>query len=237
MDIIEDFQENYGTGWIKLYRSIKNHWLFPKGKPLTNLEAWLLILLEVNHSPRKIQLGYDIIECKRGESINSLDTWAKMFHWHKSKVRRFFKLLEKDSMIVLNVCQKTTYLTVCNYDTYQGERIKDETIVKRKRNDSETIVTPNKNDKNLNNEKNDKELLFKQSIFTFRNEYSEKMLNDFFEYWSEKNKSGTKMKFEMQKTWDLNRRLKRWASNDFNNTNGKINNSDKIVYEPKDRIQ
>lgn len=212
MDILNDFQDNYGTGWIKLYRSIKQHWIFPKGKALTNLEAWLLILLEVNHSSQKVQLGYDIIECKRGESINSLDTWAKMFHWHKSKVRRFFKLLEKDSMIVLNVCQKTTHLTVCNYETYQGDRIKDETIVKRKRNDGETIATPNKNDKNVNNEK---ELLFKSEILKFNSEYDSKMLDDFFNYWSEWNKSQTKMRYQIEKTWDLNRRLKRWSSNNF----------------------
>lgn len=154
MDIANDFQENYGNGWIKLYRSIKNHWILPKNTPRTNFEAWLIMLLEVNHSGQKVQIGYDIIECNRGESLNSLDTWAKLFNWHKSKVRRFFKMLEKDSMIVLNECQKTTHLTICNYELYQGDRNASETQVKRKRNASETQVTPNKNDKNVNNDKN-----------------------------------------------------------------------------------
>ncbi len=39
--------------------------------------------------------------------------------------------------------------------------------------------------------------------------------NDFFLYWTEKNKSGTKFRAEMQKTFDINLRLKRWASNGF----------------------
>ena len=33
---------------------------------------------------------------------------------------------------------------------------------------------------------------------------------DFFSYWSEPNRSGTKMRFELEKTWDLNRRMRRW---------------------------
>lgn len=36
---------------------------------------------------------------------------------------------------------------------------------------------------------------------------------EFFEYWSEPNKSGTKMRFELEKTWDLKRRMNRWLQN------------------------
>jgi hypothetical protein len=155
MDKLEDFQENYGNGWIKLYRSIKNHWLLEKNRPLTFFEAWTFILLEVNHSGQELRIGYEVLKCQRGESLNSLDTWAKLFNWHKSKVRRFFKLLEKDSMVELKKCKKSTHLRVCNYDIYQGERNASETQVKRRRNASETDVTPNKNDKNVNKGKKD----------------------------------------------------------------------------------
>ena len=48
------------------------------------------------------------------------------------------------------------------------------------------------------------------------NKYSKQMLQDFYEYWSEPNPSHTKMRFELQKTWDVNRRLARWARNNFN---------------------
>lgn len=36
------------------------------------------------------------------------------------------------------------------------------------------------------------------------------MRKSFIEYWSEPNKNNTKMRFELEKTWDLNRRLLRW---------------------------
>ena len=39
------------------------------------------------------------------------------------------------------------------------------------------------------------------------------MLNDFFEYWTEPNKSHTKMLFETKQTWDTSRRLSRWERN------------------------
>ena len=140
-------------GWIKLHRSIIKHWIF---KDSDKFRAWILILCEVNHKEIKVNLGNKLINCKRGDSLNSLDTWAKLFGkgWNKSKVRRFFKLLESDNMIVTKNEQKTTRLTVCKYDSYQEVRNADETQVKRKRNASETQVTPNKNDNNIKNDNN-----------------------------------------------------------------------------------
>lgn len=142
MDELNDIQVNYKSGWIRIYRSIKKHWLYPKNRPLTELEAWITILIEVNHESEKVRLGYDIFECNKGEKYYSLDTWAKVFNWNKSKVRRFFILLQNDSMIETKSVQKTTHLTVCNYESYQGYRNDNETMVKRKRNDGETEVTP-----------------------------------------------------------------------------------------------
>ena len=45
--------------------------------------------------------------------------------------------------------------------------------------------------------------------------YPQSMKDEFFSYWSEPNKSGTKMRFELEKTWHLGRRLARWANNNF----------------------
>ena len=40
-----------------------------------------------------------------------------------------------------------------------------------------------------------------------------KIIEEFCDYWTESNISGNKMKFEMQKTFDINRRLKKWIQN------------------------
>ena len=152
--MVEDYQENYNTGWIKLHRSIINHWIF---KDEVKFKAWITILCEVNHKPKKLNIGNLLLDCERGESLNSLDTWAKIFggKWNKSKVRRFFELLEYDNMILTKSEQKTTRLIVRNYSVYQDLRNADETQVKRKLNASETQTTPNKNDNNAKNEKNE----------------------------------------------------------------------------------
>ena len=44
-------------------------------------------------------------------------------------------------------------------------------------------------------------------------DYDKKILEGFINYWTEPNKSKTKMKFELQQTWSTNLRLKNWAAN------------------------
>ena len=50
------------------------------------------------------------------------------------------------------------------------------------------------------------------------------MANDFLNYWTEQNTSGTKMLYEMQKTFDISLRLKRWEKNSkkFNKGHSKL---------------
>ena len=42
--------------------------------------------------------------------------------------------------------------------------------------------------------------------------YPDEMLRAFFNYWSDHNENGKKMLFEMQKTFDIKKRLAKWAS-------------------------
>ncbi|MBD3180753.1 hypothetical protein GF312_00575 [Candidatus Poribacteria bacterium] len=154
------------VGWIRLHRSLTDHWIW-KDKPFTKGQAWIDILLECNHREGKFNQKGVLMICKRGESLNSLDTWAWRWGWNKSKVRRFLKLLQKDNMIELKSETITTRLTICNYDKWQTDRHADETEMKRKRNASETQVTPNKNDKNdKNDKKRIKKVLMKNSGIT-----------------------------------------------------------------------
>lgn len=60
----------------------------------------------------------------------------------------------------------------------------------------------------------DRVLAFKNALTPFLETYGRDMLNDFYNHWVELNKSKTKMRWELQKTWDFNLRLKKWASNE-----------------------
>ena len=57
-----------------------------------------------------------------------------------------------------------------------------------------------------------KEEKFKSEVYEFLDEYPEALLKEFISYWTEPNKSKTKLRYELEKTWDLGRRLNNWAS-------------------------
>lgn len=67
----------------------------------------------------------------------------------------------------------------------------------------------------------DRKLKFSSTLKPFLGKYDKVFLNDFYKYWTEPNKSNSKFKQELEKTWDLERRLEMWARNDknFNNKN------------------
>lgn len=120
------------NGWIKLYRNLQNHWIW---KDSDKLKWWLDILLTSNHSDAKILIGNTLIECKRGQTIMSLSNWAKRWNISKDKARNFLVLLESDGMILHENVQKSTRITICNYDSYQGDLHDSQTITKRYPND------------------------------------------------------------------------------------------------------
>lgn len=51
---------------------------------------------------------------------------------------------------------------------------------------------------------------FRKELSPYLKKYGKDMLNDFYEYWSEPDRKGNKMKFELEKTWRLSSRLSRW---------------------------
>jgi len=62
----------------------------------------------------------------------------------------------------------------------------------------------------------DRKLKFAHTLEPFLETYGREFLNDFYAYWTEENKSKTKFKQEMEKTWSLDRRLNTWAKNEKN---------------------
>jgi len=141
---------NYG--WIKIHRGIRDNWVSQRDDYFS---AWIKLLMEVNHSPTKTFIGGEFVECNRGESLNSIKTWVRLFsgEWTQSKVRTFFAHLEKDEMIeCTKVHGVTTKLAVNGYEEYQSKESKTEVEVDepkpkkestqpKKDNSSKTIKT------------------------------------------------------------------------------------------------
>ena len=75
---------------------------------------------------------------------------------------------------------------------------------------TQTINKNNNNNNNKNNISNRRDK-FVFEVLTF--DYEESILNGFIDYWTEPNKSNTKMKYELNKTWSTKLRLNTWANN------------------------
>ena len=208
-------------GWIKVHRQIKEHYLFKEKRVFSKFEAWMDILLMANHADNKFVLGNELIEVKKGQFITSELKLMSNWNWSKSKVRSFLSLLQKDSMIVLTTDKKKTTLTVVKYGDYQVSETTEKPQADHKRTTKRPQKDTNNNDKNDNNENNDKKnniderkLKFAETLKDFVSIYGRDMIKDFYDYWSEPNQSNTQFKKEMQRTWDLERRLRTWKKNE-----------------------
>lgn len=62
----------------------------------------------------------------------------------------------------------------------------------------------------------DKRAEFRKLCDEHISEYGKEMVDDFFEYWTETKLNGTTLRWEKEKTFEIGRRLKVWARNNFN---------------------
>lgn len=85
---------------------------------------------------------------------------------------------------------------------------------KEKEVESSPIVKPTK--VNKEEEMKSRERIFYNALIPFVKTYGREMIRDFFDYWSEPNKSHSKMRFEQERTWDLSRRLQTWEKRSRN---------------------
>ena len=88
------------------------------------------------------------------------------------------------------------------------------TNVIRTYNDSNTSKV-NKSKVNKSKSIEERIIDFNKSIQSIE-EISDDDKENFFLYWTEKNKSGSKFRAEMERTFSIPLRLKRWSSNNFN---------------------
>lgn len=122
------------AGWIKIYRELADHWL---AKHPEKLGWWVLLLLKVAHEDKKVLVGNQLVELKRGQIIASLTFLAELWQTSKSSAERFVALLEKEEMLRRCMNRKVSIITISNYDSYQEKK-----KAKRddKRNDDETML-------------------------------------------------------------------------------------------------
>lgn len=138
---------------------------------------------------------------------------------------------QQSSTSVNNVQQEPTKSTV---------KVNDNVNVKVKVNDNVILL--------------EKETKFKKTLDERKQYFKDRLIEivkkenidviiakEFYEYWTEPNQTNTKMKFELEKTYDITRRLNTWLQNNikFNKTNTGNNGKSRtdIQQEGKDRFR
>ncbi|MBM7835921.1 hypothetical protein [Clostridium sardiniense] len=142
------------AGWQKVYRDITSHWLW-EDKPFSRGQAFIDLLLMVNHQDKKILFNGDLIEVRRGSKITSLRKLSEEWGWSTKKTKKFLELLEKDNMITVKSDNKKTLITIENYSLYQDSGNTEETEEKQEGN-SEEIQKKNKGNSKENQKKTNK---------------------------------------------------------------------------------
>ncbi len=136
------------SGWIKLHRQITDNDIWHE-EPFTKGQAWIDILLMVNHKEGKFLLGGKMITVEAGSRVTSIRKLCKRWMWSNTKVKSFLNLLAREGMLTHESDSKKTVLTVTNWGLYQngdGE----------KRHGNVTETPPKHTNKNKKNEKNEK---------------------------------------------------------------------------------
>ena len=126
-----------GNGYIKLYRDIRDNWVW-EDRPYARGQAWIDLIMMMNHKDREIFHDGRMITVKRGSRITSLRKLAERWGWSRHKVSEFLDDLERSGMITQKRDSKKTLINVIKYDFFQGQQNQKGTV---KGQSSDTEVT------------------------------------------------------------------------------------------------
>lgn len=172
-------------GWIKLHRKILDNGVFADAE-LLKVFVWCLLKANISESEKNV---YDA-KLKQGQFLTGRVSASEELYIKPSTVHDRLKRLQRMGYIKLKSTNKYTIITVLKFKQYQVSEQKKSVKPIEERFNS-----------------------FFEEVWGFVSEYDESVLNGFISYWTEKNKSKTKMRFELQKTWDTKRRLETWNRN------------------------
>lgn len=139
-------------GWISIHRKLRHNWLWTEKRKFSRAEAWIDLLLTVNHEQAEVSIKGQIFTVNRGESLASYGTFSDRWGWSISSVKRFFETLQNRNMIRFKSETVSTRISICNYDSYQSGELRNDTQMTRTRNACEKHLVTNNNNNNKNNE-------------------------------------------------------------------------------------
>jgi hypothetical protein len=148
------------------------------------------------------------------------DLWVMLHHLF-SAVKMFDLMDDRNKTIVEDLVKKTRSMFESKFSlkkrkmkTTKKEKNPPTPLRKRKEKDKEKeeenhIYAERKNSEVLD----ERRAAFRQECLQFTSKYDSQLVADFFHYWAEENETTGKMRYEEQRSWNLDYRLSRWVNN------------------------
>ena len=108
-------------GYIKVYRDIRDHWIW-NDRPFSLQSAWIDLLLLANHEQKTILFNDAVITVEKGQHMTSLMILSERWGWSRGKTKRFLDKLESEHMITTKRNGNGTLLTIVKYGVYQDSK-------------------------------------------------------------------------------------------------------------------
>ena len=114
-------------GFINLHRTLLDSMIFSSQ---TGLKIWIWLLLKASYRKRYVSL-----KIGKGETTVTIERGQLLFGRYKaeeelcidgSTIYKWIKKLEENEMILVQSSNQYSIITICNYDTYQGENTNEE---------------------------------------------------------------------------------------------------------------
>lgn len=118
-------------------------------------------------------------------------------------VRTILKKLYATNIVTHQVTHKGSSVTVNNIDCYKIPKQTGDTP-------SDTLEV--------------RKHVFGKKLIPYMEQYGKSLIREFFDYWTEHNENGKKMRFEKEKTFEISRRLARWSKNNSRNNKPSTSN-------------
>lgn len=199
--------------WIRLHRDFFDLDWFDKPELLA-----LFMLMLKSASGKECERGG--VKLHRGQLVTSLGILSKQTKLSARTLRTCISRLKEWNLIQTDTCNRHSVVTIVNYDEYDAKETKvfpqsqsSKVTTEEKQPKPKEPEKPKKTKEELVADTQKRKKKFYDELVPYVETYGRDMIRNFYNYWSEENKSCSRMRFEQERTWNLNLRLQRWGRN------------------------
>jgi hypothetical protein len=190
-------------GWIKLHRQfLEWEWY---DEPNT-MRLFIHLILKANHKPKK----YRGVTINPGQIMTGQDLLSKELGISRQQIRTALKNLESTNEITNETSAQGSIIQIVKYVDFQiatNEITNDQPTTNQR-------PTTNKNTNNYINSIEDAKTSLKTLLAPFVSDYGRDLVNEFYSYWTEHGPNDKRCRYQKEKSFSVERRLRTWNKNE-----------------------